>query len=737
MRQDEASSKHKGDLSMTKIGQALTGAALIALLAAGCGPAPQDAAEESQDQTMADADMTTDESGDDLETAAGETASDAEPASETDSAELVPRELFFGNPTRAGVRVSPDGTRLSMVAPKDGVLNVWVGSAEDMDGAQAITDDTGRGILSQFWAYNATHVIYSQDQGGDENYRIYSIDLESGDAIDLTPFENVQARILEGSYDHPDEFLIGLNNRDPRWHDVYRINVVTGERTLVEENETFGGYLADDTLSLRLASESLDDGSIQVHKKDADGAWTPFFTVAKEDNLTWGWLTFTKDGADFYAIDSTDRDTAALVIVNYETGEQTVLAEDDRADITDVLFHPTENTPLAYAVNYTRTEWTVLDESVEPAFALMTERLTGDFEVVSQTEDNQHWIIGEDRASAPYTYYWLDREAGTLTRLFSTRPELEDAPLNETAADIIPSRDGLDLVSYITLPQGTDPDGDGRPDQPLPMVLDVHGGPWARDSYGYGAWRQWLSNRGYAVLEVNFRGSTGFGKGFTNAGDKEWAGAMHDDLIDAVAWAVDQGIAREDKVAIAGGSYGGYATLVGLTYTPETFACGVDIVGPSNLVTLLESIPPYWASVAETFAQRIGDLRTEEGRQLLIDRSPLHKADQITKPLLIGQGANDPRVKQAESDQIVQAMTDNGLPVTYVLFPDEGHGFARPENRLAFYAMMEGFLSQCLGGAAEPIGDALAGSSTQVPVGADFIPGLEDALDGFEPVVKQ
>jgi dipeptidyl aminopeptidase/acylaminoacyl peptidase len=292
----------------------------------------------------------------------------------------------------------------------------------------------------------------------------------------------------------------------------------------------------------------------------------------------------------------------------------------------------------------------------------------------------------------------------------------------------IKARDGLTLVSYLSLPPGSDANGDGIPDAPVPLVLNVHGGPWARDDYGFDPEHQWLANRGYAVLGVNYRGSTGFGKSFINASNKEWAGKMHDDLLDAVEWAVAQKITTADKVAIYGGSYGGYATLVGLTFTPHTFACGVDIVGPSNLATLLATIPPYWKSFFEEFATRVGDPRTEEGKKLLEERSPLTRVDAIKKPLLIAQGANDPRVKQAESDQIVQSMKDKGLPVTYVLYPDEGHGFARPANRTSFYAIAEGFLAQCLGGRYEPVGDDFKGPNVQVPEGAQHVPGLPDAL---------
>lgn len=306
---------------------------------------------------------------------------------------------------------------------------------------------------------------------------------------------------------------------------------------------------------------------------------------------------------------------------------------------------------------------------------------------------------------------------------------LAGLPLQPMHDVVIPARDGLELVSYYTLPRAADPDGDGRATQASPMVLLVHGGPWARDTYGLNGTHQWLANRGYAVLSVNFRGSTGFGKAFTNAGDLQWGRAMHDDLIDAVEWAVAQGITESDKVAIMGGSYGGYATLAGLTMTPDVFACGVDIVGPSNLVTLLESIPPYWAPMKAMFASRVGDLDTEEGRALLIERSPLTHVENIQRPLLIGQGANDPRVKQAESDQIVTAMQEREIPVTYVLYPDEGHGFARPQNRLSFNAVTEAFLGECLGGRVQPVGSDFDGATLQIEAGLDELPAIKEALD--------
>ncbi len=379
-------------------------------------------------------------------------------------------------------------------------------------------------------------------------------------------------------------------------------------------------------------------------------------------------------------------------------------------------------------MNYLKPEISLIDKSLQKDVALLSKELGDGFVVTSRTLDNGTWIIATDDALAPASSHIYERKAGKITKLFDTRPALLKSPLVPMQSLELKARDGLTLVSYLSLPPGSDANGDGIPDAPVPMVLNVHGGPWGRDAYGFDNEHQWLANRGYAVLAVNFRASTGFGKSFVNAGNREWGAKMHDDLLDAVKWAVDNKITTADKVAIYGGSYGGYATLAGLTFTPDVFACGVDIVGPSNLETLLASIPAYWKTFFEELASRVGDPRTEEGKKLLADRSPLTHVSAIKKPLLIGQGANDPRVKQAESDQIVKAMKDKNIPVTYVLYPDEGHGFARPANRTSFYAVAEGFLAQCLGGRYEPVGNDFKGSSIQVPEGAANVPGLADAL---------
>ncbi len=645
---------------------------------------------------------------------------------------LIPREVLFGNPDKAGGQLSPDATQLAFLAPVDGVLNIWVGPADRPDAAKAITHDKGRGIRQYFWAYDSRHILYLQDRGGDENWRVYCVPAAGGEVRDLTPFEGVQAQIEAVSRKFPAEILVGLNNRDPQLHDVYRVNILTGDRQLVLQNEGFANLILDDDYAVRFGQKMTPDGGSELLERTAGGEWKPFARIGPEDSLTTGPAGFDKTNKILYLLDSRGRDTGALTTVELATGKQTVVAEHPRADVDDVMVHPTERTIQAVAFSIERKEWRILDPSIAPDFAYLKTVAPGDFEITSRSLDDRHWLVVYLQDDGPARYYHYDRGAKKAKFLFTNRKALEAHKLAKMHPVTIKARDGLDLVSYLTLPPGSDPDHNARPAAPLPMVLFVHGGPWARDDWGYNPYHQWLANRGYAVLAVNFRGSTGFGKRFVNAGDKEWAGKMHDDLLDAVNWAIAEKIAHPQKVAIMGGSYGGYATLVGLTFTPEVFACGVDIVGPSSLVTLIESIPPYWKPMLDLFTARVGDPRTPEGRKSLLDRSPIQYVDRIRRPLLIGQGANDPRVKQAEADQIVAAMQQKNIPVTYVLFPDEGHGFARPPNNMAFNAITEAFLSRHLGGRFEPIGDDFTGSSVQVKTGAEGVPGLVEALRAFQ-----
>ncbi|NDB40992.1 MAG: S9 family peptidase [Betaproteobacteria bacterium] len=646
-----------------------------------------------------------------------------------ETARLIERAKLFGNPSKAGARLSPDGKHLAWLAPRDGVLNIWVAPVNQLEAAKALTGSKDRPIRQLFWSPDSTMVMYIQDKAGDENYLLYGITLASGLERTLTPFEKTRVQLVADSPLIKDRILIGLNNRDPRWHDIHSLDLKTGKLTEVLRGDGFAGFLADANLSLRMALRPNAAGGYdffrinnnQIEKKASS-------TTSLEDSLTTQPAGFTTDGKTLYWIDSRGRNTAALIAEDVTTGLKRVVGESAKADISSALSNPKTGEVEAYAVTYLQTEWTAIDKTIGAELTWLKERLKGDLFITSRTEDDQLWTVAVDAVITPPAVYLFDRQGRSLKQLYVSRPELVGEPLQAMHSLEIRARDGLILTSYLTLPPGSDPDGDGRPSNPVPMVLLVHGGPWARDSYGFNPYHHWLANRGYAVLSVNFRGSTGFGKAFVEAANLEWGRKMHDDLLDAVQWAVTNRITTKEKVAIMGGSYGGYAALVGLTFTPTSFACGVDIVGPSNLETLLKTIPPYWTAGIEQFHQRMGNPNTPEGLALLKERSPLYKASQIVRPLLIGQGANDPRVNQAESDQIVQAMQSKGIPVTYVLFPDEGHGFAKPENNIAFNAMTESFLSSCLGGRLEPIGDTVKRSSAKIPVGAQHTPGLGAAL---------
>lgn len=642
---------------------------------------------------------------------------------------IIPRDVLFGNPDKASLRLSPDGKRFSYLAPVDGVLNVWEGPSDRMASMRAVTHDKHRGIRAYFWAYTSKHILYIQDKDGDENWHVYCVDLISKETIDLTPFENVSARVQHVSEKFPDEILVSTNDRNPQLHDIRRVNITTGKGSVILENEGYVGFVTDEDYTVRFGLKMTPDGGSELFKANPVGDWTSFSKIPAADSLTTNPIALDQSGENLYMLDSRGRNTAAFTIVNIQSGATNVLAEDPQADISNVIFHPTQKHIQAVASTYERRKWHILDKSIEADFEVLEKVADGDFNIISRTLADDVWIVAYVVDDGPVRYYNYNRKRKRASFLFSNRAALDKVKLAKMHPVIIKARDGLKLVSYLTLPIESDPDGDGRPNKALPMVLFVHGGPWARDRWGYNTWHQWLANRGYAVLSVNYRGSTGFGKNFINAANMEWAGKMHDDLLDAVDWAVAEKIADKDRVGIMGGSYGGYATLVGLTFTPDKFACGVDIVGPSSLVTLLNSIPPYWAPMIDLFTTRVGDHRTEEGRKFLTERSPLTFVDRIRKPLLIGQGANDPRVKQAESDQIVKAMQAKGIPVTYALFPDEGHGFRRPENSMSFNAIAEVFLSKHLGGRFEEMSDDIAASSMDVPAGPEQIPGLKELLE--------
>ena len=641
--------------------------------------------------------------------------------------ELIPRALFFDNPSKLQGQVSPDGQWISWIAPRDGVLNIWVAPASDLSKAKPLTEEKTRPIRQHFWARNSKLVLFINDRGGDENFLLYGVDPRGGALKNFTPFQKTRVIQIQDSRKHPDEILIGLNNRDARFHDVHRLNVVTGQMKLIYQNDEFAGFVADEDLNIRFAQREKAGGVGELLRFD-NGKTTPFTEVPAEDSITTNLVDLLPDGKTLYWIDSRGRDKAALVAQDIATGARRVLGESTRADVAEVMQNPRTHVAEAYSVNYLKNEWFALGDAVKADIAALNAAVKGQWKVVSRNDADTLWVVFADEVTKPIAYYLYDRKARKLAPLFVTRPDLDGKPLSPMFGVEIKARDGLTLPSMLTLPVGASADGGMRPAKPLPMVLNVHGGPWAQDVFGYHSEAQWMANRGYAVLQVNYRGSTGFGKAFVEAATHEFAGKMHEDLVDAVKWAIDSGITTADKVAIYGGSYGGYATLVGLTFTPTTFACGVDIVGPSSLVSLIESFPEYWKPFMESsWYRRVGNPAKPAEREHLLSRSPITRMESVQRPLLIAQGANDPRVTQKESDQMVAALAAKKIPVTYVLYADEGHGFARPENGISFYGITENFLGKCLGGRAEAL-TTFPGAKITVPQGVEGVPGLTQAI---------
>ncbi|CEO17421.1 Prolyl tripeptidyl peptidase precursor [Rickettsia monacensis] len=623
-----------------------------------------------------------------------------------DNNQIIPRKVLFGNPDKARVSLTHDGKYILYVAPKDGVLNIWLAPSDDISKAESITHDKDRGIRGYMIAYNNKNIIYSQDHKGDENFRLYSYNIETKETKLLTPERDVRAGIVAISYKSSNEILIDLNERDPKYFDVYKLNLDTLEKELVLKNEKFTSFIIDNNLQIRYAAAPDKDGGTEYYELKND-KWKLFTKISMEDSANTSILGFDASDEILYMVDGRNRNTSALKAITLINGKEEILAEDAKADIGLFTVHPTKQAPQAVSIDYDRVSYKILDTDIEDDVKYLQALDRGDLIINSRTLDDKTWIVSYDSDNAPVKYYKYDRANKKAEFLFTNRKELEQYNLAKMIPVIIKSRDGLNLVSYITFPNDVKLDENNIPDRKVPLILNIHGGPWVRDSWGYDPEHQWLANRGYAVLTVNYRGSKGFGKDFVNASNLEWGRKMHYDLLDGVNWAVKNNITDPDKICIMGGSYGGYATLVGLTMTPDVFACGVDVVGPSNLLTLIKSVPPYWEPALNEFKKRIGPWNNEKDIEFLNERSPLTFVDNIKKPLFIAQGANDPRVKQTESDQIVNSMKAKHIPVVYALYKDEGHGFAKPGNRISYYALAEQFLAKILKGRAEHIGDDL------------------------------
>jgi len=605
---------------------------------------------------------------------------------------LIPREILFGNPEKTSPRLSPDGKYLAYIAPdENNILQVWLRTVGEEDD-QIITADKKRGIRIFFWTYNPDQLMYMQDSDGDENFHLYLVNIKSKIVRDLTPFQGVKAEPIDLDHKFPNLVLVGMNLNDPQTFDVFRINLENGAVEFDTKNPgNILSWTADAEFQIRAATASTPDGGSELlFRETTDKNWESLRHWGPDEEG--GAVGFSVDGKTLYIEGNHDANAQRLIALDLANRQEKVIAQDPQYDVGGVMMQPTTRVIQAVSFYKDKQEWQILDESIAADFAEIAKVREGEFFISSRDLADRNWLVAYMTDDGPVYYYAYNRDTKTSTFLFSNQPKLEGLQLAAMQPVSYQARDGLTIHGYLTTPVAMAAEN-------LPTILLVHGGPWGRDTWGYDPEAQWLANRGYAVLQVNFRGSTGYGKDFVNAANREWAGKMHDDLIDAVNWLVEKGISDREKVAIMGGSYGGYATLVALTFTPEVFACGVDIVGPSNLITLLQTIPPYWEPMKLQMYHRIGNLETEP--EFLKSRSPLFFIDRIQKPLLIGQGAHDPRVKQSESDQIVEAMQKANLPVEYVLYTDEGHGFARPENRLHFYAVAEEFLAKHLGGRFE------------------------------------
>jgi len=608
---------------------------------------------------------------------------------------LIHRKTLFGNPEITNPKLSPDGKYIAYMAPAhQNILQIWLREIGQKESRQ-LTNENKSYIWNVLWTYNSKQLIFLQDFDGDENFHLYSINIQSSIVRDLTPFPGVKAEIIALEPAFPDEILVGLNLNNRQKFDVYRINLNNGSVEIDTENQgNIVAWKANAQLQILAAIAATSNGNYNlIYREEVNKPWQKIleWDIDEDGEI----YDFSQDGKSLYLIAFENANTRCLIALDLKTKQETIIAEDEHYDVDCVIAHPTERHIQAVGFYQDKLLWRVLDESIASDIKAIESVRPGEVNFISRDLEDKKWLIAYQSDNAPTYYYLYEREFKSSTLLFSDRPELEQLPLVPVQPIAYQTRDSLNIHGYLTLPKDLKP--------PYATVLLVHGGPWGRDTWWFDPKVQWLANRGYAVLQPNFRGSTGYGKAFLNAGNRQWGAAMHDDLIDGVNWLIDEGISAQSKIAIMGISYGGYATLVGLTFTPDVFACGIDLMGPSNLITHMENNPPDWELHMPMLKHRVGDLETEA--ELLKLRSPLFFVDQIEKPLLIGQGANDPRVKKAESEQIVLAMRQAGKTVEYVLYPDEGHGFARPENRLHFYAVAEEFLAKHLGGRFEPIGD--------------------------------
>jgi dipeptidyl aminopeptidase/acylaminoacyl peptidase len=612
------------------------------------------------------------------------------PSTHAETVPRIPITDFFDNPKISSATISPDGKRFAFLAPEGKRLNIWVGNAdEDFSKAKAVTHDKERGVFHFFWSRDGKYLVYEQDKGGDENFHLYRVDPSKPDepAVDLTPEDGARAELIDLPSDRPDEALVAINARDKRYFDVYHLTISSGKLDLIEKNPgDVDAWYADNDGVIRATSAQVAGGKTEIRVRDRAG--DPFRVIgtftSDESASVEG---FSEDNKAILLAHAKDSNTTRLVKVDIATGKESVISEDPDYDFGGVLISDKTHKLLGVSYVKDRSVYVPFDEQLKKDLAFLSKLHEGDIMLRSSDADEKKWIVAYNSPTDPGATYLYDRDKGEAKFLYRPRPWLKPETLVGMKPVEFKSRDGLTIHGYLTLPKGVEPKN-------LPTVLVVHGGPWARDEWGYDPEIQLLANRGYAVLQLNYRGSTGYGKNFLHAGDREWGGKMLDDLVDGVNWLVSEGISDPKRMGIYGGSYGGYATLSALAFQPDVFACGIDYVGVSNLLTFMNTIPPYWETFREVMYQRVGD--PEKDKEFLKSRSPLFAADKIKVPLFVAQGYNDPRVNHAEAEQIVEALKKNGHPVEYMVKMDEGHGFANPENNIDFYQHMESFLEKHL-----------------------------------------
>lgn len=634
--------------------------------------------------------------------------------------DLIARRLFFSAPDHARATVSPDGTKVAYLAPVDGVLNVWTAPLADPKAGKALTRIADRDVMSAlWWTGDSRHLVFCRDQGGEENWQTHCVDLESGDVRPLSPAPEVKSFVQEVSNRFPNELLIGHNQRDKRYFDLYRVNTATGKSTLAFRNDEFVELYTDQQFRVLYGRRYRSGGTWDIVRATGDRAGSVVRSIGVNDRYTTALIGISDDEKQLYWLDSLGRESAAVTAQALPDGKPRVLVENRSADFEIPILDPVRRTPIAASLVYTRRRWYTIDPLVAPDLDRLQASIDGDLVDFNLSNDRGNWIVYAEAAAKPGRYFHYRRADRKTVPLFSVRAGLDDAALVKMEPVVIPTRGDLRLVGYlsrgVSLAAG----------QPGPMVLLVHDGPWTRDTPDFNGMHQWLANRGYHVLSVNFRGSSGLGKKTALDGDGEWANRMQNDLLDAIEWANNERISDELRIAICGAGYGGFAALIGACVTPDRFACAIDLAGIANLVAFMQAIPAYWMPWLPELKVRLGaDGSSEDGRKFLASRSPLTYVDRIKCPLLIAHGVNDVRVPVAQSDEFVAAMQKRKLPVTYVTYNDEGHVFRRAPNRLSRAAVAEAFLAQNLGGRAEPVGDALAGSSIEFRAGRELIKGL-------------